>query len=58
MSEAPRQGTLRRLIFPAQGQSEADDAVGAGDLYEYAFCVNVGRSFFDIVKALQLKSPC
>ena len=38
--------------------AEETDAVDAGDLSEYTFKRNVGNSFFDVLKALQVKSPC
>ena len=38
--------------------SQPRNAVDAGDLYEYTFKTNVGNSFFDVLKALQIKSPC
>ena len=49
-----------RLSFQCQGADDAEetDAVDAGDLYEYTFKTNVGNSFFDVLKALQMKSPC
>ena len=49
-----------RLSFQCQGADDAEetDAVDAGDLYEYTFKTNVGNSFFDVLKALQIKSPC
>ena len=47
-----------RLSFQSQGADDSDDVVDAGDLYEYTFKTNVGNRFFDVLKALQLKSPC
>ena len=48
-----------RLSFQSQGQEDdTAEAIDAGDLFEYAFKVNVGDSFFDCLKALQVRSPC
>lgn len=50
-----------RLSFQAHaGSHERDegDDIDAGDLYEYTFYMNVGNGFHDVLKALQLKSPC
>ena len=49
-----------RLNFQIQSRSETDesDAVESRDLFEYTFKVNVGTKFFDVAKALQLRSPC
>ena len=49
-----------RLSFQGHVDVDAEetDAVDAGDLYEYAFKTNVGNRLFDVLKALQIKSPC
>ena len=48
-----------RLSFQSQGQEDdTAEAIDAGDLFEYAFKVNVGDSFCDCLKALQVRSPC
>ena len=49
-----------RLSFQATlGTSgpEEDEELDLGDLYEYAFRVNVGSSFEDVRRALQVVSP-
>ena len=38
--------------------AEETDAVDAGDLYEYTFKTNVGNRLLNVLKALQIKSPC
>ena len=50
-----------RLSFQSTLETDDGDAnsasVDLGDLYEYAFRVNVGSAFFDVLKGLQLVSP-
>lgn len=46
-----------RLCFQATASSSSDDAVEDGDLYEYAYRVNIGDGFNDILKALIMASP-
>lgn len=49
-----------RLSFQATlgtSEPEEDEELDLGDLYEYAFRVNVGSSFEDVRRALQVVSP-
>lgn len=46
-----------RLSFQATSSDPDADSIDAGDLYEYAFRVNIGSSFDDVLRALRLVSP-
>ena len=48
-----------RLCFQATASSSEtpEDTVEDGDLYEYAYRVNTGDSFEDVLKALVMAPP-
>lgn len=51
------QATQARPKSLTSDDDDADDILEAGDLYEYAFRVNVGDRFQDVLKALAMASP-